>query len=124
MYSSKSAIVSPGGSLVSRRAWMNSSVSGETSSAYTWSPSSSTTCGHSSGSDSAIRSAIARSASTSRPQSYSSGWSVNGCSCGYAVRHEPNTTRAVPCDPCVRSVLGGNGLSGSGHTCAPSSATV
>ena len=67
VYSSKSAIDSPAPTLGSRRERMNSSVSGDTSSAYTWSPSRRTVCGHSAGSEAAIRSAIARSASTSRP---------------------------------------------------------
>src|SRR6478736_5860577 len=46
VYSSKSAMASPGGSAVSRRASMNAAVSGGTSSAYTWSPSSSNPSGH------------------------------------------------------------------------------
>ena len=80
-------------------------------------------CGHPSGSDPAIRRATARSASTSRPRSSSSGLSAHGGSCGYAVRHEPNTTRAGPSAAWVRKRLSGNGLSGSGHTGTPSSAT-
>ena len=103
---------------------MNASVFGDTSSAYTWSPSIRTACGHSAGSPSAIRSAIPRSASSSRPTSDSSGVRLYGGWWGYAVRHEPNTIRARPRLEWVRSVLGGNGLSGSGHTGSPSSSTV
>jgi hypothetical protein len=80
-------------------------------------------CGHSTGSESAMRWAIARRASTSRPHSCSSGRSVYGGSCGYAVRHEPKTIRAGPLAAWVRSALGGNSLSGSGHTPSPSSRT-
>ena len=39
------------------------------------------------------------------------------------MRQEPNTIRAGPRALWVRSALGGNGLSGSGHTRSPSSAT-
>ena len=46
VYSSKSAISSPGGRETSRRERMYSSVSGETSSAYTWSPIRSSASGH------------------------------------------------------------------------------
>jgi hypothetical protein len=57
VYSWKSATSSPGGSLGSLRVRMKSRVFGDTSSAYTWSPSHSITCGHSLGSCSTIRNA-------------------------------------------------------------------
>ena len=72
VYSSKSRTRRPGGWSMSRRVSMNAIVAGETSSAYTWSPSSSSTSGHSSRDCFCIRSASVWRASISRPRSSSS----------------------------------------------------
>ena len=79
---------------MSRRVSMNARVAGETSSAYTWSPSISSTSGHSSRGSWRIWKASVCSASTSRPRSSSSLRSENGGWCGAATRHDPNITRS------------------------------
>ena len=70
---------------------MNERVLGDTSSAYTWSPSISSTSGQLSRGSSRMRRARVRRASLSRPRSSSSFFSENGGSWGAATRQDPKT---------------------------------
>jgi hypothetical protein len=133
VYSSKSAttpsgIASVGASCPrvaasSRRRSIRRDVDGDDSSAYTWSPASSSNCGHVAGSSMRMRSPSARSASTPLPLASSSSREVNGGSCGAAARQLPNTSVTGPVPPVVRTRLGGEVASGSGHTVRWSSST-
>jgi hypothetical protein len=100
---------------MSRRAAMNSCISPDVSSAYTWSPRNSTRSGRG-WSPRAIRSAYASSAST--PCSW-----VPAASCETLTRQDPNTSRSRPSSAWVLITGGGYGESGSGHTCSPSTET-
>ncbi len=101
---------------MSRRDEMNSRISSEVSSAYTWSPRNSTRSGHRRSSF-AIWSAYARMASTP--------WlRLPAASCETLVRHEPNASRRSLPGFSVAIRLGGYGESAGGQTCSSSIATV
>ena len=83
----------PGGSDTSRRERANARVSGEISSAYTWSPSRSRQSGHGSRAF-CRRFESAQRASIPTPFGCSELESVYGSSSGAPTRQEPNTRRA------------------------------
>src|SRR5262245_31724116 len=99
-----------------RRALMNSHISSDVSSAYTWSPRKTTGSGQGSTSLAMWR-AYARMASTPCSRLPAASW-------GTLVRHDPKVKRKSASGFNVAIRLGGYGDPGGGHTGSPPTETV
>ena len=131
VYSSKFA-TSPGGGTSSRsrpprsrssRSRMNSAVSGGTSSAYTWSPISSTQSGQHLGARLEALGVRPQRVDAEALGVFRRGGSVYGSRWGAPTRHDPNTRRTRSSPPRVTMRHGGRPSSG-GHTSRPSRRTA